>query len=157
LDTSVREAAHGFRYNLLAPLFALNVALKEPPRYAAADKRPELNDAFMVILGLQGIGQFHEIVEAHERGAMPRTVMGGACPTLFDQSQAPAGKPTAFMWEKLPYALGGDPTTWDRVKEEHGRGMLKLWTQFAPNLDSAVLDAFTRSPLDTERTLPNMQ
>src|SRR5262249_53299372 len=39
LDTRVREAADRFQYNLLAPLFALNVALKEPPRYAAAEKR----------------------------------------------------------------------------------------------------------------------
>jgi phytoene dehydrogenase-like protein len=157
LETRVREAAARFQYNLLAPLFALNVALNEPPRYAAAEKRPELNDAFMVILGLKGIDQFHEIVGAHERGEIPGTVMWGACPTLFDPGQAPAGRHTAFMWEKLPYALGGDPTTWDRVQEEHGRDMLRLWTQFAPNLDGAVLDAFTRSPLDTERALPNMQ
>ena len=34
--------------------------------------------------------------------------------------------------------------------------MLDLWSEYAPNLKSAVLDWFVRSPLDTERTLPNM-
>jgi phytoene dehydrogenase-like protein len=36
--------------------------------------------------------------------------------------------------------------------------MLDFWARFAPNLAEAgtVLDAFTRSPLDTERSLPNM-
>ena len=36
------EAAAGYRYNRIAPLFSLNLA-SEPPRYAAAEQRPELN------------------------------------------------------------------------------------------------------------------
>jgi phytoene dehydrogenase-like protein len=82
--------------------------------------------------------------------------MWGSCPTLFDPSQAPREKHTAFMWEKLPYALHGDPAGWDREGKSHGRSMLNLWTRYAPNLKHAVLDWFVRSPLDTERTLPNM-
>ena len=35
--------------------------------------------------------------------------------------------------------------------------MLDLWRRHAPNLDGAVIDRFTRSPLDVERTLPNMR
>jgi phytoene dehydrogenase-like protein len=96
-------------------------------------------------------------VRCHETGTIPRTVMWGSCPTQFDPTQAPPGKHSAFMWEKLPYRLNGDAANWDREKEAHGREMLKLWTQFAPNLQDAVLDSFTRSALDTERTFPNMQ
>jgi phytoene dehydrogenase-like protein len=155
---SVCEQAEQFQYNLIAPLFALNVALHEPPRYRAAQQRPELDRAFMVILGLERLEQFHQIVAAHERGEIPPTVMWGACPTLFDPSQAPSGNHTAFMWEKLPYAVQGDASNWDRLKEEHGRAMLALWSRFAPNLaEGAVLDWFVRSPLDTERKLPNMR
>ena len=88
---------------------------------------------------------------------IPPTVMWGACPTLFDPSQAPPGRHTAFMWEKLPYRLHGDPSSWDRVREEHGRAMLRLWRKHAPNLGDALIDSFTRSPLDTERSLPNMR
>jgi phytoene dehydrogenase-like protein len=158
VPSAVRTRAENFRYNLLAPLFALNLALHEPPRYKAAVKRPELDRAFMVILGLERLDQFHDIVRAHEEGRIPPTVMWGACPTLFDPSQAPPGKHAAFMWEKLPYALNGDPASWDAAKEEHGRAMLDFWARFAPNLaDGAVLDSVVRSPLDTERTLPNMR
>jgi phytoene dehydrogenase-like protein len=154
----VRERAGGFEYNLLAPLFALNVALDEPPLYKAAQRRPELARAFMVILGLERFSQFSEIVSAHERGEIPPPVMWGACPTLFDASQAPPGKHTAFLWEKLPYALHGSAATWDAEKEKHARRMLALWSDFAPNLaGGAVLDWFCRSPLDTERQLPNMR
>jgi phytoene dehydrogenase-like protein len=153
-----RERAAAFVYNRVAPLFSLNVALREPPRYRAAERRPELDRAFMVILGLERFGQFEEIVSAHERGEIPATVMWGACPTLFGPGQAPPGLHTAFMWEKLPYALHGDPGNWDASAERHGREMLDVWARYAPNLAAGtVIDWFTRSPLDTERGLPNMR
>lgn len=155
---SLRQKAAGFQYNLLAPLFALNVALAEAPRYAALEKHPELEGAFMVILGLERFGQFQEIIGAHERGEIPPTVAWGACPTVFDPSQAPPGKHTAFLWEKVPYALRGDARSWEKEKERHGRDLLDFWTGFAPNLCAgAVLDSFFQSPLDTEEALPNMK
>ena len=88
----------------------------------AAQHRPELNQAFMIILGLERYTQFAEIVAAHESGQIPSTVMWGACPTLFDPTQAPNGKHTAFMWEKLPYAIQGSAANWDSLKEQPRRG-----------------------------------
>jgi phytoene dehydrogenase-like protein len=158
VTASVRAQSADFRYNLIAPLFALNLALREPPRYATASRRPEIDRAFMVILGLEGLDQFHKIVQTHEAGEIPPTVMWGATPTIFDPCQAPAGHHTAFMWEKLPYALRGCRENWDGVKDIHGRQMLEFWAEYAPNLAGrAVIDSFTRSPLDVERTLPNMR
>ena len=112
---AVRDQVARFQYNLLAPLFALNLNLREPPRYAARANHPELDRAFMVIMGLDHVDQFLDIVSHHEAGTIPPTVMWGACPTVFDPSQAPAGRHTAFMWEKLPYRLHGDSMTWDRA------------------------------------------
>jgi phytoene dehydrogenase-like protein len=149
--SEVRHRAEAFQYNLLAPLFTLNVALNEAPQYRAAAQRPQLNRAFMVILGLHALSQFHEIVAAHERAALPPTVMWGACPTVFDPTQAPAGKHTAFMWEKVPYRLNVD-------RAKHGRALLDLWAKFAPNMTPAnVLSHFSRSPIDTEARFPNMR
>jgi phytoene dehydrogenase-like protein len=153
----VRERAERFQYNLLAPLFALHLNLREPPRYTAAINHPELAQAFMTIVGLDHVDQFFDIIRHHEAGAIPPTVMWGACPTLFDASQAPEGKHTAFMWEKVPYRLDGSAANWDRASERHGRVMLDLWQQYAPNLRDAVMDSFVRSPLDIERSLPNMR
>jgi phytoene dehydrogenase-like protein len=157
LPAEWRAKAEAFQYNLLAPLFALNLTLSEPPRYSVAADRPELDRAFMVIMGLDHIDRFGEIVRHHEAGTIPPTVMWGASPTVFDPSQAPAGGHTAFMWEKLPYRLNGDAATWDRAREAHGRAMLQFWQRHAPNLEGAVIDSFTRSPLDVERSLPNMR
>ncbi|HEX6143789.1 MAG TPA: NAD(P)/FAD-dependent oxidoreductase [Geminicoccaceae bacterium] len=152
---AIRERAEGFRYNLLAPLFALDLALDEPPAYQALD--PAAPPPFMVILGLDHVDQFEEIVRHHAAGTIPPTVMWGACPTLFDPSQAPPGRHTAFMWEKLPYRVAGDARNWDRLKDDHARAMLDLWRSHAPNLERAVLASMVRSPLDTERAFPNMR
>lgn len=152
-----RTRAKDFQYNLIAPLFGLNLNLREAPVYTAAKKYPQLQDALMIVLGLENLDQFHDIVRHHEQGTIPPTVMWGCCPTRFDPSQAPAGFHTAFMWEKLPYRLNGDARNWDAEKDVHGTAMLKLWTEFAPNLADSVIDSFTRSALDTERTLPNMR
>jgi len=53
--------------------------------------------------------------------------------------------------------LNGNPENWDREKDAHGTEMLDLWKTFAPNLESAVISSFTRSPLDVEREFPNMR
>ena len=152
-----RDKAAAFTYNLIAPLFGLYLNLRERPVYEAEKSCPQLAKALMVILGLEGYAQYPEIVEHHEKGTIPRTVMWGSTPTVFDPSQAPSQRHTAFMWEKLPYRLKGDPRNWDLEKDAHGRHMLALWRQRAPNLEGAVIDSFTRSALDTERTFPNMR
>jgi phytoene dehydrogenase-like protein len=157
LPREIRDRAQAFRYNLLAPLFALHLNLSEPPRYRAGVDHPQLAQAFMVIMGLDHVDQFGEIVRHHDAGTIPPTVMWGACPTLFDPSQAPAGMHTAFMWEKLPYRVHGDPANWDRLRDGHGAAMLRLWQEYAPNLADAVIDSFCRTPLDVERCLPNMR
>lgn len=159
VPSEVRSKAAGYQYNLLAPLFALDLAVREPPGFAASRHFPELNKAFMVILGLEGTSQFYEIVQAHEQNRIPETtVMWGACPTLFDPSQAPPGQHTLFMWEKVPYALQGSSANWEVEKQHHGKKLQDLLLKFAPNLtDETVIDSFIRSPVDTVRSLPNMK
>src|SRR5215468_1557097 len=75
IPRQVRDQVAKFQYNLLAPLLALNLNLSDPPRYAARANHPELDHAFMVILGLDHVDQFPEIVRHHEAGTMPPNVM----------------------------------------------------------------------------------
>ena len=151
------NGARGYRYNLLAPLFALNVNLSEPPRYAVTADHPNVSDALMVIVGIDDTSRFDEIVQCHKHGLIPSTVMWGSCPTQFDPSQAPSGQHTAFMWEKLPYRLQGDARNWDSVRDDHALAMIDTWNRYAPGLQDSILDWFAASPLDTERRLPNMR
>ena len=157
VPTDWRDKARNFHFNLIAPLMAVNLNLDEAPRYAAFEQRPHLQGAHMTILGLEGFHLYPEIVSHHEAGTIPPTVMWGCCPTLFDPSQAPAGKHTAFMWEKLPYRLHGDAANWDEFRDKHAQHMISMWSEYAPNLKDNIRSWFSRSPLDTERTFANMK
>ena len=157
VPTDWRDKARNFHFNLIAPLMAVNLNLDEAPRYAASEQRPHLQGAQMTVLGLEGFHLHREIVSHHEAGTIPPTVMWGCCPTLFDPSQAPAGKHTAFMWEKLPYRLHGDAAHWDEFRDKHAQEMISMWSEYAPNLKDNIRSWFSRSPLDTERTFANMK
>jgi phytoene dehydrogenase-like protein len=169
VDAETRARAAAFRYNVLAPLFALDVALAEPPRYAAEARHPELAQAFMVVLGLEGLGTLEAMAAAHDAGRLPPPIAWGACPTRFDPGQAPPGKHTAFLWEKVPYRLADGPrrpsgrteggNAWSGEAEAHARRLFDFWAGYAPNLAAAgtVLDCSHRTPLDTERALPNLR
>ncbi|MFT5378300.1 MAG: phytoene dehydrogenase-like protein [Candidatus Latescibacterota bacterium] len=157
LPAAWRRKVKAFRYNVLAPLFGVYANLGERPIYTAEKDYPHVNKGLMMIMGLDGAARFDEIVRSHEEGLVPPTVMWGSCPTLFDATQAPSGQHAAFMWEKLPYKLRGDAQNWDAEAQGHGHRMLEVWSEHAPNIRDAVLETFVRSPLDVERTLPNMR
>jgi len=152
-----RDKSEGFQYNLIAPLFGLNLNLSEPLRFDAATEHPELDEAYMVILGLNHVDDYLAMVEAHVAGKQPPAIMWGSCPTRFDPSQAPVGQHTAFMWQKMPYHLGGDPTSWDRERDRVGEEMIDVMATHSSGLRDTIIDHFVRSPLDVERTFPNMK
>ena len=157
LPRSWRAKTKSFQYNLLAPLYALHLNLDEPPNYKASEADPALKKAFMTILGLDHVDQFSDIVAHHEAGTVPPPVMWGASPTIFDSSQAPAGKHTAFMWEKLPFNLKGDAGNWVSEQDPLGEKRLAFWSDYAPNLRDSVISSFTQSPLEIEQAFPNMK
>lgn len=155
LPAAMVRAAAAYRYNLVGPLFGVNVALREPPRYRAALRHPELARAGLTILGLETPDEIYELYE----GRLPMLAsIWGTTPTAHDPSQAVDGIATAFMWQKVPYALDGDPLNWDRRKAAHARRVLARWREFAPNLTpDNILTLTALTPLDTERRFPNLR
>jgi phytoene dehydrogenase-like protein len=152
----VVAGARGFRYNEVGPLFGINVALREPPRYQA--QAPDVGAAFMTILGLEEPAAVEATYRDHPAGRIARPLtLWGAAPSVHDASQARAGYHTAFMWEKVPYALDGDARRWDAFKTQHAREVLDRWAEYAPNVrEAAVASRYPITPLDTERRFPNM-
>lgn len=150
------ERVRAYRYNQVGPLFGVNVALREPPIYRAAG--PEVDRAFMVILGLETPETVEAMYRFHPAGRLTHPpTLWGAAPTVHDPSQARAGFHTAFMWEKVPFALQGDPIHWDSFKETHGTELLERWAEYAPNVRApALVSRRCLTPLDTQRRFPNM-
>jgi phytoene dehydrogenase-like protein len=158
LNAMARVGLRSYIYQVVGPMFGVHLSLTEPPRYAGRGAHPDLDRAFMTILGLESPEQIYGLHALFRKGEpAARKVIWGTTPTAFDPSQAPSGKHTAFMWEKVPYQLQGHAENWDGAKLARMGEILEHWRTFAPNLtDSAILRRLAYSPLDTERHLPNM-
>ncbi|MBI2372231.1 MAG: NAD(P)/FAD-dependent oxidoreductase [Deltaproteobacteria bacterium] len=160
LDAGFARRVSGYEYSAVSPILSVNLSLREPPRYRAAEREPAVARSFMIIAGLECSADLDDLYDACRAGELPRRLfMNGACPTIHDPTQAPPGSHTAFMWPLVPYDLkDGGPTRWDAIKEAVMGCYLERWRQYAPNLTPAnILHAFTNSPLDIERHVPNMR
>lgn len=140
-------------------LFVLHLALSEPPQYRAAAQNPPVNGAFsQEMFG----GAVRDQVRAYQeiaQGRAPRDPMLQiTLPTLFDPSQAPAGKHTAVVWQYAPYALeSGGPAGWRGAREEYAAHLLELWRSYAPNITpDKILGMAIQDPTDTERLNDNL-
>ncbi len=135
-------------------LFVLHLALSEPPRYRAAADNPPVNLAFsQEMFG----GSVAEQVRAYQEIAMGRPprneMLQITLPTLFDPSQAPAGKHTAVVWQYAPYRVEtGGAAGWKSIREEYAAHLLDLWRSYAPNITKDKILAMTiQDPTDTEQ------
>lgn len=138
-------------------LFVLHLALSEPPQYRAAAQNPPVNVAFsQEMFG----GNVAEQVRAYQEianGKPPRKEMLQiTLPTLFDSSQAPAGKHTAVVWQYAPYRVEGQGG-WAALREEYAAHLLDLWRSYAPNISrDKILAMAIQDPTDTERHNDNL-
>ncbi len=135
-------------------LFVLHLALSEPPQYRAAAHNPPVNVAFsQEMFG----GSVEEQVRAYQEIAIGRSprkeMLQVTLPTLFDPSQAPAGKHTAVVWQYAPYSVEPEgPGGWKKLREEYAAHLLDLWRSYAPNMSrDKILAMAIQDPTDTER------
>jgi phytoene dehydrogenase-like protein len=140
-------------------LFVLHLALSEPPQYLAAAHNPPVNLAFsQEMFG----GTVQDQIRAYREIAMGRppreAMLQITLPTLFDPSQAPAGKHTAVVWQYAPYAVEpGGPGGWKDLREEYAAHLLDLWRSYAPNITrDKILRMAIQDPTDTQRLNDNL-
>ncbi len=158
LTPDFAEKAENFRFSKTTPIFAVNLALNERPKYLTEEEHPEVAGSFMHIVGLDSYEDLKNLFEDCRTGQLPRKpFMNGATPSFHDPTQAPPGKATAFMWQLAPYNLQGNPLNWDRVRREWFERQLAVWREYAPNLtEENILSKDSMTPLDTERHDKNM-
>ena len=140
-------------------LVTLHLALREPPRYAAAAFDPDVDRTYDVIFGADSSEELGWKMDEVTRGELPSEPLGqAACNTLFDPTYAPAGRHIAFWWPHAPYALNpGGPSDWDIRRAEIAGRLLDIWRRYAPNLNETnVLASYLHTPLDIERRIINM-
>ena len=140
-------------------LFVLHLALSEPPNYRAAAQNAPVNRAFsQEMFGASMADQIRAYQEI-ALGKPPRyEMLQITLPTLFDSSQAPAGKHTAVVWQYAPYRVEPEGAQgWRKIREEYAAHLLDLWRSYAPNMTRDKILAMTiQDPTDTERLNDNL-
>ncbi len=159
LEPAFVEQVKNYRLDEFS-IFGVHLALKEAPRFTAAADDPDINQAFKINIGCETPADFARVWAEIRAGELPhRPGMYCSIPTLYDQSQAPAGQHTAIIWQLAPYELrDGGAEAWDRIKDDYADECIAHWATYAPNLTSDnVMMRVAYSPLDIERKLINMR
>ncbi len=142
-------------------LLQLQMALAEPPDFTAAQNNPDVNKAFLYVLGYDNIdiltGQFDAIAE----GKMPDNAGCNICfPSVHDPFQAPPGMANATMSQMAPYDLAdGGKDKWlnHKFKKEIVEKQITLLQKYAPNITrDKVLYDYLATPADIQNKFANM-
>lgn len=151
----------GFKYSNTTPLFTLHLALNERLYWKAAEYDPDVNRAYYLIAGLEGLRDIQALYRECAARRLPQSLqLLGALPAQHDPSQAPPGKCTGFFWQIAPGNLceeEGGRDRWDTIRNEFTERCVTHLVHYATNLTPTnILDKFGQTPVDIERHLPNM-
>lgn len=139
-----------------------HIALREVPNFTAAAADPEINRAFVYVLGFESPEELIADMEAVDNGELQETAIFNCCfPSIHDPLQAPPGKCTALLSRHAPYKLkDGGSDKWysmDYKREVADQCMRALQT-YAPNMNSDnVIWDYVSTPVDIENKFLDMK
>jgi len=139
----------------------LHLALAEPPHFKAAETEPEVDRAFIYVLGYESLDALVDHWEAMREGELPPDAGCNACfPSVHDPFQAPAGRATGLLSQMAPFELAeGGSERWlhYKMREEIAEQRLALLQSYAPNLSrDKTLWTYLTTPADIQNKFANM-
>ncbi|MDY6970819.1 MAG: NAD(P)/FAD-dependent oxidoreductase [Thermodesulfobacteriota bacterium] len=142
-------------------LFGVHMCLYEAPQFVSAKDNPDVEKAFVHVLGYETADDFVIQQQKIASGEFDDNSGFNCCfPTLFDPSQAPAGRHTGSISCMVPYNLKEGYEKWLRYlfKEERAWMLINRLSNYAPNLKNkdVVRDIYLSSPVDVRNKLLDM-
>jgi phytoene dehydrogenase-like protein len=139
----------------------LHLALEEPPRFKAAEHNPDINKAFIYILGYNSSDELRHQWDLMDKGELPKTAgYIASFPSIHDPYQAPPGRASGLLSQMAPYALkNGGADGWLRYKfrQEIADYQLATLQKYAPNITKdKVLWWNITTPADIQNKFANM-
>lgn len=126
--------ARNFRYGgshvLATPVFCLY----EPPAYKSARFDPDIDRCFYTVVGYETPEEVARYVRDAYTGILPKPAAGTWVNTLWDPSQAPAGRHGASGWYFFPAASALSAEEWTEVRATYNERFLETWREYAPNM-----------------------
>jgi len=135
--------------------------MAEPPNFKAAASDPEINKAFIYLLGYESLADLKNYWEAMRTGKMTKRPGFNACfPSVHDPYQAPPGKCSGLISQMAPFDLkDGGAEKWlnRKFREEWAEDRIALLAEYAPNVTKEnVLWTYITTPLDIQNKFANM-
>jgi len=142
----------------LSSLLHVHLALAEPPNFAAASRNPDINEAFIIVLGYESQADLIKHYDAIHAGDLYASGFNCCFPSIHDPKQAPQGRHTALISLHAPYNLkDGGAQQWYRIREQEAARCVNLLGKYAPNINSdSILWKYITTPLDIENKFADM-
>jgi phytoene dehydrogenase-like protein len=160
LEREFTDMIHSWQWEAWS-LCNLHLAMAEPPDFRAAESEPDLNEAFIYVLGYECMAELKDHWEAMRTGGMPEDAGYNCCfPSVHDAFQAPPGRASGLISQMAPFDRddGGSERWLNReVREERAERQLAVLERYAPNLTrDKVLWTYSTTPADIENKFANM-
>ncbi len=140
-------------------LNGVHLALSEPPDFVSARWNPDVNNAFVHILGYDT----HEDMIDHwnaiyDGEVLPDAGFNACFPSIHDPYQAPAGAASALLSEHAPYNLyDGGSDAWYRIREQHADELQATLRTYAPNItEDKIVWRYLSTPKDVANKFATM-
>jgi phytoene dehydrogenase-like protein len=139
-------------------LFHVHLALDRAPALEAAQSCPDLNEAFLIVLGYETQDSLIRHYDAIHAGELHPGGFNCCFPSIHDPKQAPPGKHTALISLHAPHDLKeGGPERWYRIREQESARCVEMLRKYVPNIsEESILWHYITSPLDIGNKFANM-
>lgn len=139
----------------------LHLALEEPPHFKAAESNPDVDKAFMYVLGYESSDELRHEWDLMNTGELPeRAGYIASFPSVHDPYQAPPGRASGLLTQMAPFELkDGGSEKWLKYKfrEQIAEYQLSTLEKYAPNITKdKVLWWNITTPADIQNKFPNM-
>ena len=141
-----------------ATLFNVHLAMNGFPRYRAAAFDPDIDRAWIVNIGFESLADFKEEFDRIRRGFLPKTPrLNVAVNSLYDPTDAPAGKATGLIRVFAPFALAdGGSEAWRAAAKDFGQRCVERWASVCTNMDDGLIRKWvTETPHDISQKMIN--
>jgi len=153
LSDYYKRRVHNFKEGPDQVLGSVAFALHEAPHYKSSKHDPGMDRAWYQIVGYDTPQDMIDYCRAGHNDRIPELPAAGVwINSLYDGTQAPAGKHNLTGWYFFPRASALSEDQWEEVRATYNWRFLELYQQFAPNMTrDNVIAQYMHTPLDQER------
>ena len=158
VDATLRRRLANIHYDR-GQLFWANLAIHEPPRYAAELDNPGVGAQPRLYWGPKDRDylDLRYQPEIYLGGFASRPYVLCSVDSLWDHTRAPAGSHIVGVEEFAAPRRSFSSGRWREIKEEFCQHLLRRWAAYAPNMTAEnVIAMRVYGPDDIERERPNM-